>query len=143
MDDLNIEEMHVKDGRIDMTLSGEDGKAFAIQLVNFLKDNDGINFFTITVTNEDKRYELTVRDCDGITPADKIGALEDELQKYKKSNTLKSVDEWHEDIGDALFWKLPIEESPFITSPIRSDWTENHYTHFTELVEPNIEGGKA
>jgi len=43
------------------------------------------------------------------------------------------VDEWNEDLGLCLFWRLPIEEPPMITDPITSSWIDNYFTHFTKL----------
>lgn len=38
--------------------------------------------------------------------------------------------EWHEDIGDVVWWKFPMDESAYIGSPISSDWPGYH-THWT------------
>lgn len=32
--------------------------------------------------------------------------------------TLRSASEWHEDMGAVLWWKLPIEEPPYVGSPL-------------------------
>lgn len=40
--------------------------------------------------------------------------------------------EWHEDMGDVLWWKFPVTEAPWVGSPLGSDWPEYH-THFTPL----------
>ncbi len=45
------------------------------------------------------------------------------------------VSEWHEDIGDALWWRFPIEEPPYVGSPLDTDWPGYH-THFTLLPVP-------
>jgi hypothetical protein len=45
------------------------------------------------------------------------------------------VIEWHEDIGDALWWRFPIEEPPYVGSPLDTDWP-GHHTHFTLLPVP-------
>jgi hypothetical protein len=39
---------------------------------------------------------------------------------------------WHEDMGDVLWWRFPIDEAPYVGSPIASDWPGYH-THFTPL----------
>lgn len=33
-----------------------------------------------------------------------------------------TLSQWHEDIGDALWWLIPVEESPWVGSPMASDW---------------------
>ena len=48
------------------------------------------------------------------------------------------IDQYHEDIGPVIWWKHPINEEPYIGSPLHSDWTEDYYTHFTKLVVPHI-----
>lgn len=42
---------------------------------------------------------------------------------------------WHEDRGDVLWWRFPIEEPPYVGSPISSDWPGYH-THWTPLPPP-------
>jgi len=45
------------------------------------------------------------------------------------------VSEWHEDIGNGLWWRFPIEEPPYVGSPLDTDWP-GHHTHFTLLPVP-------
>jgi len=45
-------------------------------------------------------------------------------------------EEWHEDDGCVLWWRFPIEEPPYIGSPLCCDWTGD-YTHWTPLIGPN------
>ena len=40
---------------------------------------------------------------------------------------LRPVDDWHEDIGDVMWFRYPIEEPPMVTSPISSDWPGDDY----------------
>lgn len=42
----------------------------------------------------------------------------------------RPMSEWHEDMGDVVWWKFPITEPAFIGSPIDSAWPGYH-THFT------------
>ncbi|WP_052092215.1 hypothetical protein NYE80_24125 [Paenibacillus sp. FSL H7-0357] len=57
----------------------------------------------------------------------------DEL--FKPLTEAKSIDEWHEDYGDALWWTFPIQESPYCGSPLDEDWPGYH-THWTPIVIP-------
>lgn len=41
-------------------------------------------------------------------------------------------EDWHEDFGDVLWWKFPVEESPYVGNPLCSDWPGYH-THWTPL----------
>lgn len=42
----------------------------------------------------------------------------------------RPLDEWHEDMGDVVWWKFPIEEAGFIGHPLDSAWPGYH-THWT------------
>jgi hypothetical protein len=56
------------------------------------------------------------------------------------------VSEWHEDTGNVIWWRVPVEEPPWVGTPLDSDWTDDYYTHFTPLVIPanaRADGGKA
>ena len=35
---------------------------------------------------------------------------------------LRPLSEWQEDDGDVLWYRVPIHEPPFVSSPLRSDW---------------------
>lgn len=48
----------------------------------------------------------------------------------------RPIDEWHEDRGDALWWRFPIDEPPYVGSPICDDWPGYH-THWTPIVCPD------
>lgn len=48
---------------------------------------------------------------------------------------LHTLEEWHEDYGDVLWWKIPISEAPYCGSPLDSAWPGYH-THWTELIYP-------
>lgn len=69
-----------------------------------------------------------------------VGEAIDRLKLYEDCNTLKPIEEWQEDYGDCLFWRLPITEAPYCGSPLDSIWEErnygNYYTYFTRLVQP-------
>ena len=58
----------------------------------------------------------------------RLGELEDALEP-------KSIEEWHEDDGECLWWKYPIEEAPYVGSPLDVNWPGYH-THFTKIMEP-------
>ncbi|MEK4355172.1 hypothetical protein MKX41_30755 [Paenibacillus sp. FSL R5-0475] len=49
--------------------------------------------------------------------------------------TTKPIDEWHEDLGDVLWWIFPVNEPPYCGSPMDMDWPDYH-THWTPLVYP-------
>ena len=45
----------------------------------------------------------------------------------------RPVDEWHEDIGTVIFFKLHAGEPPCITDPLSSDWVDGYFTHWIPL----------
>jgi len=61
------------------------------------------------------------------------------LERQKKIETLRTLDEWHEDYGDVLWWELPVSESPYCGTPLDSNWP-GYYTHWSELPANEIVG---
>ena len=47
----------------------------------------------------------------------------------------KPLEEWGEDYGDVLWWKFPIEEPPYVGSPLDENWPAYH-THWTPILMP-------
>lgn len=43
--------------------------------------------------------------------------------------------EWHEDIGQVLWWSFPFEEAPYVGSPLDTAWPGYH-THWTPIPLP-------
>lgn len=52
----------------------------------------------------------------------------------------RSLEEWCEDYGDALWWKFPIEEPPYVGSPLDEEWPGYH-THWTPIILPHSPSG--
>lgn len=44
------------------------------------------------------------------------------------------ADEWTEEDGNVLWWRLPVESPPWCGTPLDEDWTGRH-THWTRLPE--------
>lgn len=53
----------------------------------------------------------------------------------------RPLEEWHEDYGDALWWKFPIEEPPYVGSPLDMAWPGYH-THWTLIPMPQPPKGE-
>ena len=53
----------------------------------------------------------------------------------------RPLEEWHEDYGNVLWWKFPIEEPPYVGSPLDENWTAYH-THWTPIVIPQPPKGE-
>lgn len=58
-----------------------------------------------------------------------VGAL-NELQNPRP------LDEYHDDYGSVLWWKLPVDEPPYVGAPGDSDWPGYH-THWTKCPQLN------
>ena len=57
-------------------------------------------------------------------------------EELEDAKTPRPLDEWHEDIGTVLWWHLPVEEPPYVGTPLDDDWTGYH-THWTPILTPN------
>ena len=44
----------------------------------------------------------------------------------------RRTDDWHEDDGPCLWWYLPVEEPPYVGTPLDDDWPGYH-THWSPL----------
>jgi hypothetical protein len=59
-----------------------------------------------------------------------------EAQKQAEEHkALHPIDEWHEDFGPVLWWRVPIQEPPYCGSPLEDDFPEDYYTHWSKLPE--------
>lgn len=59
-----------------------------------------------------------------------IVRLTADLAKY---TVLHPAADWHEGIGDAVWYRYPITEPPSVGSPLVVGWPEDYYTHWTYL----------
>jgi hypothetical protein len=46
------------------------------------------------------------------------------------------ISEYHDD-GIVLWWRLPVEEAPWVGSPDYDDWLDDYYTHWTKIEIPH------
>ena len=53
----------------------------------------------------------------------------------------RPLEEWGEDYGDVLWWKFPIEEPPYVGSPLDEKWPAYH-THWTPVAMPQPPKGE-
>jgi hypothetical protein len=53
--------------------------------------------------------------------------------KIERLTTLRPASEWRDDDGDVLWWRMPIQEAPYVGSPLECGWFEDFYTHWTPL----------
>ena len=58
--------------------------------------------------------------------------VQDKWVSVDEQPIARPLEEWGEDYGDVLWWQFPIEEPPYVGSPLCSDWPGYH-THWTPL----------
>lgn len=63
-----------------------------------------------------------------------------EVKERRAAERPRPLDEWHEDDGPVLWWRLPVDEPPWAGTPLDSDWQIGGdgpggawYTHWTPL----------
>jgi len=59
------------------------------------------------------------------------------MTEYHSTHKARPLDEWHEDVGPALWWCFPIEEAPYAGDPRCDDWPGYH-THWTPIPLPAL-----
>lgn len=47
----------------------------------------------------------------------------------------RPLDEWHEETGSVLWWTFPVNEPPYVGSPLSTNWPGYH-THWTSIALP-------
>lgn len=79
----------------------------------------------------------------GVTVGDKQGSTADNLSAngVTVQERARPMEEWGEDYGDVLWWKFPIEEPPYVGSPLDANWPAYH-THWTPIVMPQPPKGE-
>lgn len=67
-----------------------------------------------------------------------IAVIEDavsEILDLRAAATLRPLDEYHEDFGTVLWWRLPITEPPYVGSTLDIDFPDD-VTHWSRLPIP-------
>ena len=88
----------------------------------------------------EKLIEILEEPCGSLYPAC-------ELADHLISNGVtvqegaRPIEEWNEDFGDVLWWKFPIEEPPYVGSPLDEKWNGYH-THWTFIPIPQPPKGE-
>ena len=81
------------------------------------------------------------------------------MGKLRKELKARPLAEWHEDIGDVLWWRFPIDEAPYVGSPLDLGQTvevtlrshsagktmramvggwPGYHTHWTPIITPLV-----
>jgi hypothetical protein len=97
------------------------------------------------MTDKEKLTELlrsaikgTDRSWNTVIPDCLVEAVAENLLAHgvRVQQSARPLEEWGEDYGDVLWWKFPIEEPPYVGSPLDANWPAYH-THWTPIVCPN------
>lgn len=59
------------------------------------------------------------------------------MTEYHGPHQARPLEEWHEDLGNQLWWKFPIDEPPYCGDPRDTDWPGYH-THWTPIPLPAL-----
>lgn len=57
------------------------------------------------------------------------------LKELERAKRAIPIEEWHEDYGDCIWWTFPIEEPPYVGSPLEDNFPDG-FTHFTRIIIP-------
>lgn len=62
------------------------------------------------------------------------------MAEYPSTIVARPRGEWHEDDGPALWWRFPIQEPPYVGSPLDTTFEvlegEGYYTHWSPIPIP-------
>lgn len=85
-----------------------------------------------TISAKDLTWALLLVDDRIKLANDSANILQDIINR---ALTAFKKEAYHEDMGNVLWWKFPVEEPPYVGSPLSYDWSDR-YTHFTPLIVP-------
>ncbi len=91
------------------------------------------------ITLEQLKFLAEYAKCGMATNGRDLGELHevcDKIQSVEIEQTgrvFKPVDEWHEDMNNALFFNVREHEPPEVTSPLATCFDAEYHTHFMEL----------
>ena len=90
--------------------------------------------------------EIAEKYADGWPFADTWDHLGDAREEYQPvaeellalyaHRRLRTLENYHDDDGCVLWWKLPIDEPPYVGTPLDTDWPGYH-THWTPILMPD------
>lgn len=97
----------------------------------------------IAKQQDEEIYKAVLHFVPNVDKEELMRALNYDRQQYEKgyldgkadAAEARPIDEWDEDMGDVLWWKFPIEEAPYVGSPLDAAWPGYH-THWTPIPIP-------
>lgn len=70
------------------------------------------------------RAQLIIAQCGGLLET--LTRLEEAERLLHQLHQLRPGEDWHEDLGNVLWWWLPIREPPYVGTPLDSNWPGYH-----------------
>lgn len=83
----------------------------------------------LRIKNRDSKF------LEGTMLEDDFQWLIEQVEEQQKSNTPKPLEEWQYEDADCLWWSFPIDEPPYVGTPLDADFPD-YVTHFTEFSMP-------
>ena len=117
-----------------------EGDGWVLQSCNTTPGPEGAYYFHFCWQREARagvvrKDPKVLYDCDSVR--EELNLVRAELNSYEKLHPLAS---WHEDDGPAMWWSLPIQETPYVGSPTDDDFPD-FVTHWSKLLVPNEPDG--
>lgn len=69
--------------------------------------------------------------------ADFVREAVKDMQTLDSITQVIRLEEWRESDGPVLWWRLPVDEPPYVGTPVDSGWP-GHHTHWTRIPKPVI-----
>lgn len=139
-----VVEMHYTPGKLDVQMRSKLITLFADTMAEILDGEGAENLVEWTVNHPEKGpLTLTLQRQYGKTPMQLYAGVVRELRDAKEAaanlRTARSQSEWHEDIGNVLWWRWPVCEPPFCGCQWDSDWPfeDDEEVRWTPIVEPD------
>ena len=84
--DVVIEKIEMIPGKIEIQARHPAIAIIATELAKLLKEQHAENFVTISMSDGNEMFEVTVRRANGKTPAEKMGEMQREIDELRKDN---------------------------------------------------------
>ena len=98
---VDVYEMQMKNGEIDMTIGSDNAKLFISTLINLFRQNGAKNFFSTTVECSDngEKYSLTIKKENGKSLAE---ATNEKVEQVRKETAREIIDEISKVLKDLI-----------------------------------------
>lgn len=82
---------------------------------------------------------VATADAVAATALERLKAQHAEVERLRgevaAATTPRPLDEWHDDDGVVLWWRLPVNEPPYVGTPLDEDFPD-YVTHWTKVLVP-------